>query len=217
MVGMSERRYSTIDRLLAEADQLLRNSFSRQALASRASPGDALPESGLDPAERRHAAALMRVNHSGEVAAQALYQGQALTARDQGVRDTMADAAREERDHLAWCEKRLRELDSRPSVLNPLWYTGSLAIGALAGLAGDRWSLGFLAETEQQVVEHLERHLESLPAGDLRSRAIVETMRDDEAQHRDTASEAGGAALPPPARGLMRLVSRVMTGSAYHL
>ncbi len=159
----------------------------------------------------------MRVNHSGEVAAQALYQGQALTARLENVRETMADAALEEQDHLAWCEQRLRELGSRPSLLNPLWYSGSFAIGALAGLAGDRWSLGFVAETEQQVVEHLERHLGDLPGDDVRSRAIVEKMRDDEARHRDTASDAGGAVLPRPARGLMRLVSRIMTGSAYHL
>lgn len=217
MPGMNDRHYSILDRFLTEADQLLRNSLSQSAVARRECPADPLPETSLVPEARRHSAGLMRVNHSGEVAAQALYQGQALTARNENVRETMAEAAREEQDHLAWCEKRLRELGSRPSVLNPLWYTGSFAIGTIAGLAGDRWSLGFLAETEQQVVDHLERHLGSLPEEDLRSRAIVQKMRDDEAHHRDTATHAGGAALPQAARGLMRLVSRIMTGSAYHL
>ena len=217
MPTMNERRYSILDRLLTEADQMLRNSLSRSVVSRRDCPADTLPEAPLVPDARKHAAGLMRVNHSGEVAAQALYQGQALTARLENVRETMAHAALEEQDHLAWCEKRLRELGSRPSILNPLWYSGSFAIGALAGLAGDRWSLGFLAETEQQVVEHLERHLGALPTEDLRSRAIVETMRDDEARHRDAANAAGGATLPRPARGLMRLVSRIMTSSAYHL
>jgi ubiquinone biosynthesis monooxygenase Coq7 len=159
----------------------------------------------------------MRVNHAGEVAAQALYQGQALTARLDDVRDKMREAAIEEQDHLAWCEARLRELGSQPSLLNPLWYSGSFAIGALAGLAGDRWSLGFVAETEQQVVEHLESHLGDLPAKDQRSREVVTKMRDDEAEHRDTARDAGGAALPGPVRGLMRAVAGIMTRTAYRL
>lgn len=214
---MTDRQYTTLDRLLGEADKFLRRSAGSSATAQRAYPAADLPEAPLSADERRHAAGLMRVNHAGEVAAQALYQGQALTARLDNVRDTMEQAALEEQDHLAWCEVRLRELGSRPSILNPLWYSGSFAIGALAGLAGDRWSLGFLAETEQQVVEHLESHLGKLPAIDQRSKQIVAKMRDDEADHRDTAHAAGGALLPEVARGLMRVVSGIMTRTAYRL
>jgi ubiquinone biosynthesis monooxygenase Coq7 len=157
----------------------------------------------------------MRVNHSGEVCAQALYQGQALTARLPVVRERMEQAALEENDHLAWCEQRLHELGSHKSYLNPAWYAGSFAIGALAGLIGDKWSLGFLAETERQVVRHLEGPLGSLPPDDLKSRAILEQMHTDEAQHATLAVESGGAALPPSIRGLMQSVSKVMTGTAY--
>ncbi len=214
---MTDRHYTALDRLLGEADKFLRHSAGFAATAQREYPAAALPEAPLSAHERRHAAGLMRVNHSGEVAAQALYQGQALTARLENVRETMEEAALEEQDHLAWCEARLRELGSHPSILNPLWYSGSFAIGALAGLAGDRWSLGFLAETEQQVVEHLERHLGNLPEQDQRSREIVAKMRDDEASHRDTAQAAGGATLPGIARGLMRAISGVMTRTAYRL
>lgn len=215
---MNERHYSLLDKVLNEADKLLRHSASASAAARRAYPAAELPpDDGLSADARRHAAGLMRVNHAGEVAAQALYQGQALTARLEDVRSTMEEAAAEEQDHLAWCETRLRELGSQPSLLNPLWYSGSFAIGALAGLAGDRWSLGFLAETEQQVVEHLEKHLGKLPADDQRSREIVRQMRDDEASHRDTARDAGGARLPAPVQSLMRAVSGIMTRTAYRL
>ena len=174
------------------------------------SPGDVLGEH-----ERRRSARLMRVNHAGEVAAQALYRGQALAARDAVVRAAMDRAAREESDHLAWCRARLEELGAAPSRLDPLWYAGSLAIGAAAGLAGDRWSLGFVAETERQVVEHLGDHLARLPAGDGRSRALLERMRADERRHATRAQAAGGAPLPPIVRHAMRAASKVMTRSAY--
>jgi ubiquinone biosynthesis monooxygenase Coq7 len=159
----------------------------------------------------------MRVNHAGEVSAQALYQGQGLTARDPAVREAMAEAADEEVDHLAWCEERLDELRSHTSYLNPFWYLGSFSIGACAGLCGDRWSLGFVAETERQVVRHLESHLQQLPAADERSRRILAQMQEDEARHATTALEAGGAELPRPIRSLMQLCSRVMTTTAYYL
>lgn len=167
--------------------------------------------------ERRHAAGLMRVNHAGEVMAQGLYQGQALTARLDEVRDAMALAAAEEFDHLAWCEQRLAELRDRPSALGPLWYAGAYLLGAGAGLAGDRWSLGFVSETEAQVVDHLEDHLGRLPPADRRSRAIIEQMKLDEARHGATARDAGGLPLPPPARAVMTMMSTVMTRVAYWL
>ncbi|NNF52542.1 MAG: 2-polyprenyl-3-methyl-6-methoxy-1,4-benzoquinone monooxygenase [Gammaproteobacteria bacterium] len=214
---MSDRNLTSLDRLLDEADKFLRHSAGFSTSAQREYPAAELPDAPLSATERKHAAGLMRVNHAGEVAAQALYQGQALTARLENVREKMREAAIEEQDHLAWCEKRLRELGSSPSILNPLWYSGSFAIGALAGLAGDRWSLGFVAETEQQVVEHLESHLGNLPGKDQRSRKVVSKMRDDEAEHRDTAREAGGATLPGPVRGLMRMVAGIMTRTAYRL
>jgi ubiquinone biosynthesis monooxygenase Coq7 len=169
----------------------------------------------LSPDERRRAAALMRVNHAGEIAAQALYHGQAMAARSDATRKMLLDAAREETDHLAWCESRLKELESRPSLLNPLWYAGSFFIGALAALAGDRASLGFVVETERQVEGHLDEHLGRLPAADLRSRAIVQQMRADEAAHGANARAAGGAELPRPVRVLMRHTARIMTGAAY--
>ena len=173
-------------------------------------PGDVLGEH-----ERRHSAGLMRVNHAGEVAAQALYRGQALAARDASVRAAMEQAAREEGDHLVWCRTRLEELDAAPSRLDPLWYAGSFAIGVAAGSAGDRWSLGFVVETERQVVEHLGDHLARLPAGDRRSRALLERMRADEQRHATRAHTAGGATLPPIVRRAMRAASKVMTRSAY--
>jgi ubiquinone biosynthesis monooxygenase Coq7 len=157
----------------------------------------------------------MRINHSGEVAAQALYQGQALTARLPGVRDKMERAAEEENDHLVWCERRINELGSHKSYLNPFWYAGSFAIGALAGAAGDKWSLGFVAETERQVVRHLDEHLSRLPEHDQRSRAVLEQMKEDEGHHATVALEAGGAELPEPVKKLMSLTSRVMTRTAY--
>jgi len=203
-----------IDRLITLFDRSLRILMAPPQ-ARRASPAAGLPAPELDAAERRHAAGLMRVNHAGEVCAQALYQGQALFARDGGARAALERAAEEEWDHLAWCAERLRDLDEHPSRLDPLWYGGSLALGALAALAGDRWSLGFVVETERQVERHLESHLDRLPPQDARSRAIVVRMRDDEAAHADMALAQGAARLPAPVRGLMRLTARVMTSSAY--
>src|SRR5512138_499063 len=199
-----------LDRLIAEFDRALR-TVSNVAEASRVSPAEALPEAELDEHDRRHAAALMRVNHVGEVCAQALYQGQALTARDPHARASLEQASREEQDHLAWSADRIRELGGRPSLLNPLWYAGSFAIGALAGALGDRWNLAFLAETERQVEEHLTGHLEALPAADERTRAVVTAMREDEAKHRATAMRLGAAELPALAKAAMRLASKVMT------
>jgi 3-demethoxyubiquinol 3-hydroxylase len=208
-------RYITpLDRLIAGADQALR-TVTGHAVSQRAYPADGLVDSLADLAERRRAAALMRVNHSGEVAAQALYAGQALTARSAQTQTSMVDAAREETDHLAWCAQRINELDGRQSLLNPLWYAGSFAIGALAGLIDDRISLGFVAETERQVVEHLNSHLQRLPSTDARSRTIVEQMRLDEARHGHQAIAAGGSELPNTIRACMRLTARVMTGTAY--
>ena len=171
----------------------------------------------MDDVERAHAAALMRVNHVGEVCAQALYQGQALTAREERAREALEQAAREEEDHLAWSAARVAELGGRLSLLNPLWYAGSFAIGAAAGALGDRWNLAFLAETERQVEEHLTGHLEALPADDRRTRAVVEAMRADEARHRASAIHLGAAELPGPVKLAMRLASRVMTTVAYRL
>jgi ubiquinone biosynthesis monooxygenase Coq7 len=205
-----------IDRLIIGFDKGLRTVFA-PAQSLRDTPGDALPESNLDDAQRRQAAALMRVNHSGEVCAQALYQGQALTARDSAAREALERAAREETEHLSWTESRIAELGGAKSVLNPLWYAGSFAIGAVAGLLGDKWNLGFLAETERQVVAHLEGHLEKLPVGDTKSRAILQQMRDDEARHATSAMSHGGAELPGPVKCAMRASSKVMTETAYWL
>jgi ubiquinone biosynthesis monooxygenase Coq7 len=209
------RRLSALDRVVIAADAALRSVGGRSASPARPSPADQRADTPLDDADRQLAARLMRVNHSGEVAAQALYQGQATTARQSGVRRALRRAAREEQDHLAWCEERVHELGARPSALNALWYAGSYAIGALAGLAGDERSLGFIVETERQVVEHLAGHLERLPSGDERSRAILQQMQADEARHGEDAERAGGAPPPPPIRRLMRLTARVMTGTAY--
>jgi ubiquinone biosynthesis monooxygenase Coq7 len=201
------------DPLIATADRALRAVFA-PAQASRPSPGRP-NDAPLSEAERREAAALMRVNHTGEIAAQALYEGQALVARSGSTRELLRKAAREETDHLAWCETRLRELESRPSLLNPLWYAGSFAIGALAATFGDRTSLGFVAETERQVEGHLDEHLARLPGRDLRSRAIVEAMRKDEIAHGGAALAAGAADIPAPVRELMRHTARLMTRTAY--
>jgi len=171
----------------------------------------------LTPDERTHAAGLMRVNHSGEICAQALYSGQAMTSSNPELKRKLDGAAREEVEHLAWTERRLEELQSRPSLLNPLWYAGSFAIGAIAGLAGDRWNLGFLSETERQVEQHLGGHLDTLPPGDARSRAIVAQMRTDEAGHAQMAEDSGAARLPFPVRAAMRLTAKVMTKSAYRV
>jgi 3-demethoxyubiquinol 3-hydroxylase len=206
----------SIDALIGEFDRALR-AVAGVAEAARRSPAEGVAEAALSPTDREHAAALMRVNHVGEVCAQALYQGQALTARNAGARDALDQAAREEQDHLAWSGERIRELGGRPSLLNPLWYAGSLAIGAVAGALGDRWNLAFLAETERQVEEHLTGHLDTLPAADRRTRAVVEAMRADEARHRASAIELGAAELPEGAKRAMRLASKVMTTVAYRI
>src|SRR6185369_3078135 len=206
----------SVDDLIGEFDRALR-AVAGVAEAARRSPADGVTEAELSASEREHAAALMRVNHVGEVCAQALYQGQALTARDAGARDALEQASREEQDHLAWSAERIRELGGRPSLLNPLWYAGSLAIGALAGALGDRWNLAFLAETERQVEEHLTGHLDALPAADERTRAVVAAMRTDEAKHRDTALALGAAELPEAGKTAMRLASKVMTTLAYRI
>ncbi len=206
----------TIDDLIGEFDRALR-SIAGVFDASRPSPAEAIPEADLTPEERRHAAALMRVNHVGEVCAQALYQGQALTARNSDARQKLEEAAIEEQDHLAWSVKRIAELNGRPSLLNPFWYAGSLAIGVAAGVLGDKWNLAFLAETERQVEEHLSGHLEKLPGKDRRTQALVEVMRADEARHRETALQLGATELPEPVKLAMRLASRVMTTAAYRI
>lgn len=207
-------RLPSLDELIVAFDKGLRTVFG-PAQSLRPTPGEKLPEGGLTAEEKSHAAALMRVNHTGEICAQALYQGQALTARDSGARAALEQAAREETEHLAWTERRIEELGGRKSFLNPAWYAGSFALGALAGLAGDRWNLGFLAETERQVVKHLEGHLQRLPAEDRKSRAVVEQMREDESRHGTSAMQHGGAELPEPAKAAMRLSSKVMTETAF--
>lgn len=209
------RRYDFLDRLIIGLDQALGRVPAAAAAGRRPYPAEDLPEPALPETERRHAEGLMRVDHAGEIAAQALYHAQGIVAREVTVRNAMQRAADEEIDHLAWCERRLAELGGRTSLLGPFWYAGSFAIGAVAGLCGDRWSLGFVAETERQVVRHLEDHLQRLPAGDMRSREIVARMRDDESRHATAAVESGGAVLPGPVRDLMQLCSRVMTGTAY--
>lgn len=211
------RQYSFFDRLVGEADKVLRTLASDTVQPTRPSPAAGLPEAGLNEAERRQIAGFMRINHTGEVCAQALYQGQALTARLPAVREEMARAAQEEVDHLAWCNERLAALGAPPSLLNPLWYAMSFGIGAVAGMAGDKWSLGFVAETEQQVCEHLQSHLASLPLNDQRTRAVLAQMHVDEAEHRDMALRAGAAELPPPVQHAMRLMARVMTRTTYYL
>lgn len=184
-----------IDQAIIEFDKALRTVFA-QARSVRPVPGEGVPEAELSDAERAHAAALMRVNHVGEVCAQALYQGQAIMSHNAAIRDTMQQASREETEHLAWTERRIAELGGRKSLLNPVWYGGALAIGMLAGRLGDRWNLGFLAETERQVEQHLKGHLDTLPAADQRSRAIVEQMKVDEAEHAETAVRLGRMSCP---------------------
>lgn len=211
------RHFSPVDNLLILADEALTTVFGKPSGTGRANPAREHPEAVLDDAERCEAEALMRVNHVGEVCAQALYQAQAVTSRRPEVQDRMHRAAEEENDHLNWCAERIDELGGRRSFLNPLWYGGSFAIGAIAGLAGDRWNLGFVAETERQVVDHLGEHLKRLPAQDRRSRAIVEQMRTDEGEHATMAVTAGAAELPLPVRRLMRMASKVMTRTAHRI
>lgn len=210
------RHLSPIDRFLIEAQRALTTTAGR-SIAERSNPGAREAESAMDDGARRHAAGLMRINHTGEVCAQALYVGQAAVARDEATRSQLLAAAQEETDHLAWCAERLDELHSRPSLLNPLWYAGSYAIGFAAGLRGDGWNLGFVVETERQVEAHLQEHLHTLPSEDRRSRAILETMKADEARHADQAEQAGARVLPPPIPRMMALASSIMKAVAYRV
>lgn len=215
---MSQRHYSLFDRAILHADRALRTLTPGMARAERANPAAAVHnDDALSEAERRHTAGLLRVNHTGEICAQALYQGQAMSAHKDGVRTAMAQAAREEADHLAWCEERLRELDSRPSYLNPLFYGLSFALGATVGKISDRLSLGFVAATEEQVCEHLQSHLRQLPPQDARSRALLDQMLTDEAGHATAAMAAGGMRFPRWLKRAMTGLSGAMTRTTYHL
>jgi len=217
-ITMTQRNHTLADKVALGMDQALRTVFGKPQVTERANPADDIPESDtLSVNEQEHIAGLMRINHVGEVCAQALYQGQAMTAKLDTVRDSMQRAADEENDHLAWCEQRIDELHSHKSLLNPLWYAGSFGLGALAGLAGDKWSLGFVAETEHQVVAHLDEHLAELPEDDKRSRAILEQMKEDESRHATVALEAGGAELPAPIKQAMKFTSKIMTTAAYKI
>lgn len=207
---------ASVDGLISGFDRALR-AVTGVHDARRPSPGRQVAEGELTESQRAHAAALMRVNHVGEVCAQALYEGQALAARDPRTRASLEQAASEEQDHLAWCAERIEELGGRLSLLNPVWYAGSFAIGAAASALGDRWNLGFLAETERQVEAHLTGHLEQLAAPDARTRAVVDAMRADEAKHRQTAIGLGAAELPPPVQAAMRLAAKVMTTVSYRV
>ncbi|HST28611.1 MAG TPA: 2-polyprenyl-3-methyl-6-methoxy-1,4-benzoquinone monooxygenase [Rudaea sp.] len=214
---MFTRHLSRFDSLLVEIERALGTSLDAQPQAQRPSPAAGIAEAALDDAQRRHAAGLMRVNHAGEVCAQALYSGQAAVARDEQTRAKLLHAAAEETDHLAWCGERLEAFASRPSLFNPIWYAGSFAIGAVAAIVSDKVSLGFVVETERQVEAHLGEHLEELPEADAASRAVVAQMQADEARHGRMAQEAGGIALPPPIPALMRFASGVMKAVAYRI
>ena len=212
---MRQRRLTFLDRLIGEADTVMRTLGARGNTAGRPSPAEGHRDTELADAERRHVAGLMRVNHTGEVCAQALYQGQALTARLPDVREEMRQAAAEEVDHLVWCEARLKELDSRPSALNPAWYGLSFALGAVAGAIGDKVSLGFVAATEERVCSHLREHLKQLPDDDRKSQLILQKMLEDEERHGENALQAGGTDFPQPVKDAMTVVSKVMTRSSY--
>lgn len=214
---MKQRNYSLIDQAILTLDNALRSLALQANTAGRSTPGDSDVNAELSEQERKHAAGLMRVNHAGEVCAQALYQGQALTAKLPEVREEMEIAAEEEIDHLVWCEERLQELESQPSLFNPLWYGLSFGIGAGAGLISDKLSLGFVAATEEQVCKHLSEHMESLPEQDTKSKAIVKQMLIDEEKHGHKALEAGGYDFPAPVKAGMTMVSKVMTGLSYRL
>ncbi|MCY1299760.1 2-nonaprenyl-3-methyl-6-methoxy-1,4-benzoquinol hydroxylase [compost metagenome] len=213
----AERHYSPVDRFLLQADAAMRTLLPFAGHPARPSPAIVQPDSELSEEDARHVAGLMRVNHTGEVCAQALYQGQALTAKLPNIRKAMEDAADEEVDHLAWCEQRIRELGSRPSLLNPLFYGMSFGVGAVAGLISDRVSLGFVAATEDQVCKHLDEHLAEIPAEDQKSRAILEQMRSDEQHHANSALDAGGLRFPAPVKLGMTLLSKVMTKTTYRI
>ena len=205
-----------LDKLIIEFDKGLK-TLTASAHSVRPHPDENVQEPELSAEEKRHVLGLMRVNHCGEVCAQALYNGQALTAKNPQIVDALQQASKEETEHLAWCEKRIHELGGHTSLLNPLWYAGSFTLGAIAGAIGDKWNLGFLAETEHQVGAHLEKHLHELPANDEKSRAILEQMKTDEAQHADTAIGLGGAELPAPIKAAMKRMSKVMTSTTYYL
>lgn len=212
---MLERQLSIADRFLTNVDRAVRTLSPGKVTHCRQSPSQQIDEADMSEEERKHAAGLMRVNHSGEVCAQALYQGQALTAKLPRVREEMKHAADEEIDHLAWCQERIEALGSHTSVLNPLWYGLSFGVGAVAGLVGDKVSLGFVAATEEQVCKHLESHLDALPEQDDKSRAVVEKMLEDEAKHAHTALDAGGIDFPAPIKGAMTMISKAMTKTSY--
>lgn len=212
---MSGRAFTLLDRFIVCADEALSTVFGTAHSSGRADPSEGIEDTELSDFDRRETARMMRVNHVGEVCAQALYQSQALTARTDDVRRAMRQAADEENDHLLWCDRRIRQLGGRKSALNPVWYGGAFVIGAVAGLAGDKWNLGFVAETEKQVVDHLDRHLARLPEEDQKSRAILAQMKEDEAAHATTALRAGAAPLPEPVRRLMHRAGRVMTSTAH--
>ena len=214
---MSTRRFSPLDNIIMNIDQGVRTVFGKPDVTERGNPADLATENEMSDTEKKLSIGLMRVNHSGEVAAQALYQGQALTARNTETKEQMQRSAQEEFDHLDWCEKRINDLGGHTSYLNPLWYAGSLTIGAMAGAIGDKWSLGFVVETEKQVGKHLEEHLEKLPRNDDKSRAVLEQMDIDEAEHAVKAQDAGAADLPPPVKTLMKLTSKAMTKTAYRI
>lgn len=214
---MDDRVLTPLDRLLAGLNNALRTVAAPAGATGRQNPAAEIADSAMSAEERRHAAGLMRVNHAGEVAAQGLYQGHATVAREPDLEAKLQQAAREEFDHLAWCEQRLAELDAGPSLLSPVWYAGSFLIGAASGVLGDRWSLGFIAETEEQVCAHLESHLDALPEQDARSRAIVAQMRDEERVHGQDAIDAGAASLPDGVKRLMQLTARIMTTTAYRV
>lgn len=212
------RNFSILDNLLSNLDNALRTiCVPEKRVSDRPTPGRDLPDMQMLNSDRKHVAGLIRVNHAGEVCAQALYQGQALTAKLEKVRAQMLSAANEETDHLAWCEERLAQLDSHVSILNPLWYLGSFALGATAGLWGDNLSLGFVAETERQVVKHLQRHLSKIPANDEKTKAILQQMEIDEAEHAKIAEEAGATKLPKAVQILMHYTSKLLTFGSYHI
>jgi len=212
---MEKRQLTPLDRLLASANNALRTVATPDGHTARQNPAANIIDADLNASQKRHAAGLMRINHAGEVAAQALYQGHATVARDKNIEQQMQRAADEEFDHLAWCEERIQELGEDVSKLSPFWYAGAYAIGAASGILGDKWSLGFIAETERQVCAHLDSHLDSLPSEDAKSRAIVEQMRDEEEEHGENAEDAGAADLPGPVKRLMRMTAKVMTKTAY--
>lgn len=216
-MSQANRQFSTLDHILINIDNGIRTIFGAPEVTERSNPAADQPEGELSDSDKDLAGRLMRINHAGEVSAQGLYQGQSLTAKLPEIRQQMARAAQEENDHLDWCEKRCKELGTHVSLLSPFWYMGSLTIGAIAGKAGDKWSLGFVSETEHQVVRHLESHLAQLSPEDHKSRAILEQMKEDELHHAIIAEQAGGANLPAAVKLAMNITSKIMTKGAYYL